>query len=56
MFVYSVCRVRLNLTSAAVKKLHSKKFREALHIHKGKKLGRDESSSRQKLLETGSMR
>ena len=42
--------------AAAKKNLHSEKFKEALHIHTGKKLGRDERSSRQKLLETGLMR
>ena len=57
VFVYNLCSVRFNLTfAAAKKKLHSEKFKETLRIHTGKKLGRDERSSRQKLLETGLMR
>ena len=45
VFVCSVCSLRFSLTFVTVKKLHSKKFKEALHIQKGPKFRRDERSS-----------
>ena len=45
VFVCSVCSLRFDLTFVTVKKLHSKKFKEALHIQTGPKFRRDERSS-----------